>query len=197
MKKLLITGFDPFGGESVNPSWEAVRQLPDRIGQYELTKMQIPTVFGKAFEEVLAAAEALQPDAVISVGQAGGRDSVTPEVVAINLREAGIPDNEGFQPVNVPVVPGGPAAYFATIPVRDMVRAVKDAGIPCKLSYTAGAFVCNDVLYSMLHHCRETTTQVGFIHVPYLPQQAKEGVPSMALEQITQALAAAISGLDC
>ncbi|MBR5021332.1 MAG: pyroglutamyl-peptidase I, partial [Oscillospiraceae bacterium] len=88
MKKLLITGFDPFGGESVNPSWEAVRQLPDRIGQYELTKMQIPTVFGKAFEEVLAAAEALQPDAVISVGQAGGRDSVTPEVVAINLREA-------------------------------------------------------------------------------------------------------------
>ena len=195
MKKLLITGFDPFGGESVNPSWEAVRQLPDRIGQYELTKMQIPTVFGKAFEEVLAAAEALQPDAVISVGQAGGRDSVTPEVVAINLREAGISDNAGNQPVNVPVVPGGPAAYFATIPVRDMVRAVKDAGIPCKLSYTAGAFVCNDVLYSMLHHCRETTTQVGFIHVPYLPRQAKENVPSMDEETIIKALTIAIEAL--
>ena len=195
MKKLLITGFDPFGGESVNPSWEAVRQLPDRIGQYELTKMQIPTVFGKAFEEVLAAAEALQPDAVISVGQAGGRDSVTPEVVAINLREAGISDNAGNQPVNVPVVPGGPAAYFATIPVRDMVRAVKDAGIPCKLSYTAGAFVCNDVLYSMLHHCRETTTQVGFIHVPYLPRQAKENVPSMDEETIIKALTIAIEAM--
>ena len=195
MKKLLITGFDPFGGESVNPSWEAVRQLPDRIGQYELTKMQIPTVFGKAFEEVLAAAEALQPDAVISVGQAGGRDSVTPEVVAINLREAGISDNAGNQPVNVPVVPGGPAAYFATIPVRDMVRAVKDAGIPCKLSYTAGAFVCNDVLYSMLHHCRETTTQVGFIHVPYLPRQAKENVPSMEEETIIKALTIAIEAM--
>ena len=195
MKKLLITGFDPFGGESVNPSWEAVRQLPDRIGQYELTKMQIPTVFGKAFEEVLAAAEALQPDAVISVGQAGGRDSVTPEVVAINLREAGIPDNEGNQPVNVPVIPGGPAAYFATIPVRDMVRAVKDAGIPCKLSYSAGAFVCNDVLYSMLHHCRETTTQVGFIHVPYLPRQAKENVPSMEEETIVKALTIAIEAM--
>ena len=195
MTKLLITGFDPFGGESVNPSWEAVRQLPDRIGQYELTKMQIPTVFGKAFEEVLAAAEALQPDAVISVGQAGGRDSVTPEVVAINLREAGIPDNEGNQPVNVPVIPGGPAAYFATIPVRDMVRAVKDAGIPCKLSYSAGAFVCNDVLYSMLHHCRETTTQVGFIHVPYLPRQAKENVPSMEEETIVKALTIAIEAM--
>ena len=195
MKKLLITGFDPFGGESVNPSWEAVRQLPDRIGQYELTKMQIPTVFGKAFEDVLAAAEELKPDAVISVGQAGGRDSVTPEVVAINLREAGIPDNEGNQPVNVPVIPGGPAAYFATIPVRDMVRAVKDAGIPCKLSYTAGAFVCNDVLYSMLHHCRETTTQVGFIHVPYLPRQAKENVPSMEEETIIKALTIAIEAM--
>ena len=195
MKKLLITGFDPFGGESVNPSWEAVRQLPDRIGRYELTKMQIPTVFGKAFEKVLAAAEELQPDAVISVGQAGGRDSVTPEVVAINLREAGIPDNEGNQPVNIPVIPGGPAAYFATIPVRDMVRAVKDAGIPCKLSYTAGAFVCNDVLYSMLHHCRETTTQVGFIHVPYLPRQAKENVPSMDEETIIKALTIAIEAM--
>ena len=195
MKKLLITGFDPFGGESVNPSWEAVRQLPDRIGQYELTKLRIPTVFGKAFEEVLAAANELRPDAVISVGQAGGRDSVTPEVVAINLREAGIPDNEGNQPVNVPVVPGGPAAYFATIPVRDMVRAVKDAGISCKLSYSAGAFVCNDVLYSMLHRCRETTTQVGFIHVPYLPRQAKENVPSMEEETIIKALTIAIEAM--
>ena len=195
MKKLLITGFDPFGGESVNPSWEAVRQLPDQIGNYELTKLRIPTVFGRAFEELLTAAEALQPDAVISVGQAGGRDSVTPEVVAINLREAGICDNAGNQPVNVPVVPGGPAAYFATIPVRDMVRAVKDAGIPCKLSYSAGAFVCNDVLYSMLHHCRETTTQVGFIHVPFLPRQAKENVPSMEEETIVKALTIAIEAM--
>ena len=195
MKKLLITGFDPFGGETVNPSWEAVRLLPERIGDWELTKLQIPTVFGLAAERVLSAAEQLQPDAVLCVGQAGGRSGVTPEAVAINLQEAKIADNAGNQPVNVPVVEGAPAAYFATVPVRQMVAAIQEAALPATLSYSAGAFVCNDVLYRLLHRFDGTATRAGFIHVPYLPQQAKENTPSMALEQIVRALEAAIGVL--
>lgn len=195
MKKLLITGFDPFGGESINPSWEAVRLLPHRVGDYEITKLQIPTVFGLAARTVLTAAQELQPDVILCVGQAGGRKSITPEVVAINLREASIADNAGNQPVNVPVVAQGPAAYFATVPVRDMVKAMEQAGFPAALSYSAGTFVCNDVLYTLLHHYDGSPVRVGFIHVPFLPEQAKEGVPSMPLEQIAQALEAAIGAL--
>lgn len=195
MKKLLITGFDPFGGETVNPSWEAVRLLPDSIGGYALTKLQIPTVFGLAAQTVLDAAAALQPDAILCIGQAGGRNAVTPEVVAINLREARIPDNHGQQPVNLPVVQDGPAAYFATVPVRDMVRAIQEAGIPAALSFTAGTFVCNDVLYTLLHRFAGTQTCVGFLHVPFLPGQAKEGVPNLELDTIVRALTAAIGSL--
>ena len=192
-KKLLITGFDPFGGETVNPSWEAVRLLPEEIGACRLTRLQIPTVFGRAAETVLAAAEKLQPDVILCIGQAGGRSGVTPEVVGINLREARLPDNAGNQPADVSVVENGPAAYFATVPVRAMVKAVNDAGISAALSYSAGTFVCNDVLYSLLHHYHGTETKVGFVHVPFLPEQAKENVPTMALEQIAAALTAAIS----
>ena len=192
MKKLLITGFDPFGGETINPSWEAVRLLPERIGNCILTKLEIPTEFHRAARTVLAAAEELQPDAILCVGQAGGRAGVTPEVVGINLREARIPDNAGAQPVNEPVVTAGPAAYFATLPVREMVEALRGAGIPASLSYSAGAFVCNDVLYSVLHRYSGTQTLAGFIHVPFLPEQAKEGVASMPLETIAKALEIAI-----
>ena len=151
MKQLLITGFDPFGGESVNPSWEAVRRLPDEIGPWRLTKLQIPTVFGQAAQTVLETAEKVAPDAIVCVGQAGGRNAVTPEVVAINLREARIPDNAGHQPENLPVVEGGPAAYFATVPVREMVGVMQAAGYPAALSYSAGAFVCNDVQIGRAH----------------------------------------------
>ena len=192
VKKLLITGFDPFGGETVNPSWEAVQLLPETVSGWQLHKRQIPTVFGKAAEVALAAAEAIAPDAILCVGQAGGRSAVTPEVVAINLREARIADNEGAQPQNEPVVPHGPAAYFATVPVREMVSAINAAGITAALSYSAGAFVCNDLLYALLHRYDGTAVSVGFIHVPFLPQQAKEGQPSMALETIAAALRAAI-----
>ena len=192
MKKLLITGFDPFGGESVNPSWEAVRLLPERIGAYELTKLQIPTEFQNAAKTVLETAKTLQPDVILCVGQAGRRDSVTPEVVGINLREASIADNAGFQPKNMPVVPDGPAAYFATVPVREMAEAIRGAGVPAALSYSAGAFVCNDVLYSVLHHYHGTAVRAGFIHVPFLPEQAREGAASMPLQQIVIALTKSI-----
>lgn len=196
MKKLLITGFDPFGGESVNPSWEAVKLLNDTIGEYRLIKMQLPTVFGKAARSLLEAAEKEQPRAIISVGQAGGRKGITPEVIGINLREARIPDNEGNQPINVPVVPGGPAAYFSTLPVREMVDALQKEQIPCGLSCSAGTFVCNDVLYSVLDHFDGTPVRAGFIHVPFLPEQAKEGVPSLPLESIVRGLSLAISVLS-
>lgn len=194
-KKLLITGFDPFGGETINPSWEAVRRLPDTIGNYTLTKMEIPTVFGEAAKLVLEEAEKLRPDVIISVGQAGRRTGITPEVVGINLREAKITDNAGNQPVNIPVVPGGPVAYFATLPVREMVASMEQAGIPAFLSYTAGTFVCNDVLYTLLNRFDGTSTLAGFIHVPYLPQQAPENVFSLPLEEIVRGLTAAIEAL--
>jgi pyroglutamyl-peptidase len=195
MKQLLITGFDPFGGASVNPAREAVMALPDVVGDYALTKLEIPTVFGLAAETVLRAAKILCPDVILCVGQAGGRAAITPEVVAINLREASIPDNAGNQPKNMPVVENAPAAYFSTLPVRAMAEGVKAAGIPCSLSYSAGVFVCNDLLYTLLHHYDGTDTRVGFVHIPYLPEQAGEGVASLPLEDAVRGLTAAIQAI--
>ena len=195
MKQLLITGFDPFGGASVNPAREAVMALPDVVGDYALTKLEIPTVFGLAAETVLQVAEILCPDVILCVGQAGGRAAITPEVVAINLREASIPDNAGNQPKNMPVVENAPAAYFSTLPVRAMAEEVKAAGIPCSLSYSAGVFVCNDLLYTLLHHYDGTDTRVGFVHIPYLPEQAGEGVASLPLEDAVRGLTAAIQAI--
>ena len=191
-KKLLITGFDPFGGESINPSWEAVKALPETIGLWKLTKLLVPTVCGMAGESVVAAAKELRPDVVLCVGQAGGRAAVTPELVAINLRYGRIADNAGVSPMDEPVVPDGPAAYFSTLPVRAMAQAITDAGLPGQVSYTAGAFVCNDLLYTVLHHFADTAVRAAFVHVPFLPQQAAEGVPSMTLEEIEKALQIAI-----
>jgi len=194
-KKLLITGFDPFGGESINPSWEAVALLPDVIGAWELTKLQIPTVFEKAAEQALSAAVEIQPDVVLCIGQAGGRPSITPEFAALNIRSASIPDNEGGVPVDVPVVAGGPAGLFSTIPCRAIVESIKAAGISAAVSYHAGTFVCNDLLYTLLWNFRNTTTRVGFIHVPFLPQQTGEGKPCMTLEDICLGLETAIRSL--
>ena len=194
MKKLLITGFDPFGGESINPAWEAVRLLPDVIRDFELVKLEIPTVFGAASQVVIDKAEEIHPDAIISVGQAGGRAAVTPEMVGINLRYASIPDNMGALPCDIPIEEGGPAAYFSTLPVRAMAKAICDAGLPGAVSYSAGSFVCNDVLYSLLHHFDETAVRAGFIHVPFLPEQTVDK-PSLPLEQTAAALRAAIEAI--
>ena len=191
-QKLLITGFDPFGGETINPAWEAVKLLPDCIGPFRIHKLQIPTVFDLAAETVLKTAETIHPDVILCVGQAGGRAAVTPERVAINLRDARISDNQGNQPTEAPIVPDGPAAYFSTVPVSSMAQSIRDAGLPGQVSNTAGTFVCNDTLYTLLHHYAGTPVRVGFIHVPYLPQQ---GTPSLPLEQTAAALAAAIEAL--
>ena len=193
MKHLLITGFDPFGGETVNPSWEAVCRLPDTVSGYRLTKLQIPTVFAAAADTVLAAAKNV--DVILCVGQAGGRDAVTPERIAVNMASASIPDNAGNRPVEAPILPGGPDGIFATVPVAAMARAIIDAGLPGKISNTAGTFVCNDTLYRLLTHFAGTGTRVGFVHVPWLPEQAKAGAPSMTLADITAALTAAIGAL--
>ena len=192
MKKLLITGFDPFGGENINPSWEAVKRLPDAIGEYEVYKLQIPTVFGLAAQKVLEKAAEIQPDVILSVGQAGGRAAVTPERIGINVRDARITDNAGISPKDEPIVPGGPDGYFSTLPVKAMITAINNAGLPGSISNTAGTFVCNDVLYTLLHHYAGTDVRCGFIHVPYLPQQ---GEPNLSLEQTAQALIAAVSAL--
>lgn len=189
MRKLLITGFDPFGGAAINPAWEAVRQLSDAVGGFELYKLQIPTVFGKAAERVLEAVEAIRPDVILCIGQAGGRSAVTPERIAVNIRDARIPDNEGNQPVGEFVAAEGPAAYFTTVPVAAMAEAICAAGLPGQVSNSAGAFVCNDTLYSLLHHYAGTETKVGFIHVPYLPEQ---GSPSLTLAETAAAMTAAI-----
>ena len=193
MKKLLITGFDSFGENSVNPSWEAVRHLPEQVGNYMLCKLQIPTIFGIAAEIVLEKAEQFQPDVILCLGLAGGRSAVTPERIAVNIRDARIPDNTGFQPKGDPVVPDGPAAYFSTVPVAEMAEASRNNGIPAAVSNTAGTFVCNDTLYALLHHYARTPVRVGFIHVPYLPQQ---GEPNLPLDHIVSALTAMIESLD-
>ena len=189
MKRLLITGFDPFGGAAVNPSWMAVERLPEQIGECILCKLQIPTVFGKAATAVLECARQFCPDTILCVGQAGGRAAVTPERIGVNIRDARIPDNAGNQPRGEFVDPQGPAAYFSTLPVEAMAQAIREAGVDATVSNSAGAFVCNDVLYSLLHHYAGTAVRVAFIHVPYLPEQ---GAPSMELEQIVRALEASI-----
>lgn len=195
MKHLLITGFDPFGGDTVNPSWEAVSRLPDTVGDYRLTKIQIPTVFAVAADTVLTAAAQDSPDVILCVGQAGRRDAVTPERIAINMASAKKPDNAGNQPVEMPILPGAPDGMFSTIPVCAMAEAITAAGLPGKISNTAGTFVCNDTLYRLLHHYAGTPVRVGFIHVPWLPEQATEGAPSMPLHDIIAALTAAIGVL--
>ena len=188
-KRLLITGFEPFDGQSVNPSWEAVALLPERIGAWQLTKLRIPVEYRNAPELILKKARDLEPDAIISVGQAGGRGAVTPEVIGINLREASISDNAGLLCKGELISPEGSDGIFSTLPVREMVEAIGAKGIAAKLSYSAGAYVCNDVLYSLLLHYRGSDVRVGFIHVPFIPGQ---GEPHMALEDIASALCAAI-----
>ena len=188
-RTILVTGFDPFGGESTNASWEAVKRLPEKIGNLQIHKLEIPTVFGVAAEKVLRAAELLRPQVILCVGQAAGRSAVTHERIGINIRDARIPDNRGYVPADVPVVPDGPAAYFATVPVKDMVSAIQQKNIPASVSNSAGTFVCNDLFYTLLHHFDGTSTQVGFVHIPLLPEQ---GSPALPLEDAIAALTAAI-----
>ena len=194
MKKLLITGFEPFGGEEINPSWEAVIRIGSEINGYSITKLCLPVVFSEAADTVIRCAEELSPDVILCIGQAGGRNAVTPELVAINLRHASIPDNRGNQPKDEEIIRGGPSAYFTTVPARKMAEAVNASGISSQLSYSAGAYVCNDTLYTLLDYFASSDTRVGFIHIPYSDEQNKQ--PSMSLADIVKGLTVAIENLD-
>ena len=171
--KVLLTGFDPFGGESVNPAFEAIKLLPDTIAGAEIVKVEIPTEFTRSISCVEAAIKEHNPDVVIDVGQAGGRACVTVEKVGINLADARIPDNAGEQPSDEPLQADGPTAYFATIPVKAMVQNVREHGLPCHVSFTAGTYVCNCVMYNVLHLCatKYPNIRAGFIHVPFACEQ--------------------------
>ena len=191
--KLLLTAFDPFGGAAVNPALEAVKLMGDIPG-VEIVKLEVPTVFGASIAAVTAAIEETLPDAVLCVGQAGGRTGLTPERIAINIDDARIADNAGNQPIDRPILPDGPAAYFSTLPVKAMTAAIRAAGLPAELSNTAGTFVCNHLMYGVLHHLATHYPEIraGFLHVPFLPQQ---GSPSLPLESIVTGIEAAITAI--
>ncbi|RJV25139.1 pyroglutamyl-peptidase I [Coprococcus sp. AF18-48] len=198
--KILITGFEPFGGESVNPAYEAVKLLPDMAGDIQIVKMEIPTVFGEAGKVVETGILQHQPDAVICVGQAGRRADIGVERIAINLVEASIPDNAGNQPMDVKVQEDGDTAYFATIPVKAMVKNIKDHGIPASISYTAGTYVCNSVMYDLLYLIDRKYPSIrgGFIHVPYATEQGvgkPVGTATMELSTISKALLYALEAV--
>jgi len=193
--KILLTAFDPFGGADINPALEAVKLVSETLPGVEILKLEVPTVFGKSIETVTEAIDRQQPDAVLCIGQAGGRPDLTPERIAINIDDARIPDNEGRQLLDTPVVPGGPAAYFSTLPVKAMAAAIREAGLPASVSNTAGTFVCNHLMYGVLHHLAIHCPQVrgGFMHVPFIPSQVTHRpAPSMAVTDIARGIEAAV-----
>ena len=188
--KVLVTGFEPFGGEAVNASIEAVRRLPQRIGAMEIVTAELPTSYSNSIPALAAAIARSQPDLVLCVGQAGDRATLCVERVAVNLQDARSPDNNGAQPVDVPIVAGGSAAYLATLPVRAAVAALHAAGLPAQLSMSAGTFVCNHVFYGLMRlaAARKPPLRGGFLHVPCLPEQAAPGAPSMPLDDIVRGI---------
>lgn len=195
MTTVLLTGFEPFNKETMNPSWEAVRQLDGHCGDgFVVAARQLPCVFGEAGRVLDAAIAELSPSIVIAVGQAGGRVDISLERVAINVDDAPIPDNAQCQLVDEPIVSGGPAAYFSTLPIKAIVRRLKEEGIPASVSQTAGTFVCNHVFYTVMHRTAGTQVKAGFIHIPYLPQQAAAhpGAASMALAEVVRGLRLAL-----
>ncbi|WP_068784039.1 pyroglutamyl-peptidase I [Paenibacillus phocaensis] len=201
MKKLLLAGFEPFGGEPINPAIETVRRLRGcEVGSYEVVGLELPTVFGQSLERLLEAIKETEPEVVIALGQAGGREGISFERIAVNLSDAAISDNAGNQPVDVPVVPEGPAAYWTTLPVKRLADRLGAVGIPASLSLSAGTFVCNHLFYGLMHHIAVSGKPIrgGFIHVPYLPEQAERhpGTPSLSLEQLIAGLKVAIEGLE-
>lgn len=188
--RVLLTGFDAFGGASLNPSWLAVQALNgEALAGHKLIAAQIPTAFSGSVRELARLVRVHKPALVICVGQAGGRSAISLERIAINIADASIADNEGAQPVDVPVNPKGPAAYFSTLPIKAMLLTLQKAGIPAEVSQTAGTFVCNHVFYALMNMIakrgKAARIRGGFIHVPWLPEQ---GRPSMELADMVKGL---------
>ena len=197
--KILVTGFDPFGGEKVNPALEAVKSLPSEIHGAEVHWVEIPTVFYQSAEVLEAEINRYHPDAVLCIGQAGGRASLTPERVAINQDDARIPDNQGNQPIDTPIRLDGEAAYFSTLPIKAMVKSIKSEGLPAAVSNTAGTFVCNHLMYQALYLADKKFPHMraGFMHIPYMTEQVinKPNTASMNLTDIVRGIEAAIGAI--
>ncbi|MBS4219628.1 pyroglutamyl-peptidase I [Bacillus sp. FJAT-49711] len=191
-KKVLITGFDPFGGEKVNPALEAVKQLDGMVmDDIEIVAQEVPTIFHESIKVVINAIELYKPDVIICIGQAGGRTQVTPERVAINIDDARIPDNQGNQPIDEPIYEDGPVAYWTTLPVKLMVHEMKKAAIPASVSNSAGTFVCNHLFYGTMHYIEKNAPHIrgGFIHIPFIPEQTtKTNAPSLSLDEIVNGI---------
>jgi len=197
--KILVTGFDPFGNETINPASEAVKRLPQNIEGVEIIRIIVPTVFKESLRVIEKSIEDYNPDVILSVGQAGGRNCISVERIGINVDDARIKDNAGNQPIDEAIDANGPAAYFSTLPIKAMVESMKQKGILASISNTAGTFVCNHVMYGVLHLCatRFKQKRAGFIHIPFLPEQVKdkENMPSMELDIIVEGLILAIKAI--
>lgn len=201
--KILVTGFDPFGGEKINPALETIKRLPDAVLGARIIKLEIPTVVGKSLAKIQEAVEKENPDVVLSIGQAGGRSEITVERVGINIDDCRIPDNEGNQPIDEPIVADGPSAYFVTVPIKAIVEKIKANKIPASISNTAGTFICNHVCYGVAHLAAARTAagkpmKSGFIHIPFLPEQVigKPALtPSMSLETIVSGITHALEAI--
>lgn len=198
--KILLTAFDPFGGEKVNPALEAVKLVPNSVAGADIIKLEVPTVFRASIDMVARAVEETGPDAVLMIGQAGGRPDMTPERVAINIDDARIPDNQGNQPIDAPIEATGAPAYFSTLPVKAMVEAMRQADLPASVSNTAGTFVCNHLMYGVLHllATRYPKVRGGFMHVPFIPEQVARRempAPTLPVEDIARGIEAAIRAI--
>src|SRR5690625_2314326 len=197
--KILVTGFDPFGDDVINPAIEAVKRLPDTIDGVEIIKLEIPTVFYKSADVVKETIEKEHPDYVLNIGQAGGRFELTPERVAINVDDARIADNEGQQPIDQPIKEDGAPAYFSQLPIKPMVDYMKKENIPASVSNTAGTFVCNHIMYQTIYLTMTEFPEVkaGFMHIPFLPEQVvnRPNTPAMALDDIVKGITASLKAI--
>ena len=197
--KILVTGFDPFGEDTINPSIEAVKLLPDTVQNIEIVKLEIPTKFDESAILVQDIIIKEEPDYVLHIGQAGGRSEMTPERVAINVDDASIADNAGKQPIDQTIQVNGEAAYFSTLPVKAMVQYMTEAGVAASVSNTAGTFVCNHIMYQTLHFLKTRFSDIkaGFIHIPFLPQQVvnRPDMASMPLDEIVRGITAALKAI--
>ena len=192
----LVTGFTPFNGEKINSSWQIVKALPGAISGYKIIKLRVPTEFGRSINVVIKAIDKLKPDIVLCLGQAGGRAQMSVERVAINVNDARIVDNAGVQPIDEAIAEDAPAAYFCTLPVKAMVHSMLDQNIPAEVSNTAGTFVCNHLIFGVLHHIalRQYPIRAGFMHVPFVDSQVvgRDDVPSLTLPAMIEATKTAI-----
>lgn len=195
MKKVLLSGFEPFGGEIINPSLELIKHMRDENWEgVEVHLVQLPVVFGESIQRLKEEISRVNPDIVIGIGQAGGRTALSIERIAINVDDAVIGDNKNHQPIDQPVNPDGPAAYFATVPIKKMMQAARDAGVPAYISNSAGTYVCNHLMYGILDTLHGTGRQGGFIHIPFLPEQvhSRPNQPSMSMESLSKGLKAIV-----